>query len=81
MVRWNRTGNLVLLTDFIGAHDLGMLKILGLGVVSPLPVELLHETVSEPDVEEGNVLTVGVVDTAAEQFFAPVVSMHEGPGR
>lgn len=68
-----------LANDLIGEADLCPLKVFRLRVVILLPGKLSVEAVSQPYKEEGDMISIALVNTRLKHVSACVVSMHQSP--
>ena len=68
-----------LATDLVGEADLCPLKVLWLRVVVLLPGKLPVEAVSQPYKEEGDMISIPLVNTRLQHISTSIVPMHQSP--
>ena len=68
-----------LATDLIGEGDLCPLKVFWLSVVILLPGKLPVEAVSQPYKEEGDMISISLVNSRFKHISTCVVPMHQSP--
>lgn len=68
-----------LATDLVGEADLCPLKVFWLRVVVLLPGKLSVEAVSQPYKEEGDMISIPLVNTRLQHISAGIIPMHQSP--
>ena len=68
-----------LATDLVGEAHLGPLKVFWLRVVVLLPGKLPVEAVSQPYKEEGDMISISLVNSRLKHISTCVVPMHQSP--